>query len=82
MFYFIKENISYATAMQPYWDLGYDYFNLVVVFWIKEMLFCNNYVNTFYRVYVRTQKTISLSTDILLIIECCLQWEIKEFIKN
>jgi len=70
-----KSNI----AMQAFLDLGRNYFNLIVNVWVKEMLNRGFYVNSLFICYVKHNSYQDVRTDIYLIVECCLQWELKNF---
>ncbi|ASP28199.1 hypothetical protein SCORR_v1c04250 [Spiroplasma corruscae] len=66
-------------AMQLYLDLGRNYFNYSLFEWIKEMMNRNHYVNTFHYFYAKNNKFNVVDTDTFLIIECIIQWDLKEF---
>lgn len=77
--YCLNKNMS-NIAMQPFLDLGRNYFNIVINEWVLEMTRRNLYVNTFQTDYVKNNPVLKTSaTNIFLIIECCLQWDLKSF---
>lgn len=66
-------------SMQPFLDLQRNYFNLLVNKWVAEMNSRNHYVNSLFNCYVINNKFQLFSTPKYLIIECCLQWDLKGF---
>ncbi|AUB31502.1 hypothetical protein [Spiroplasma floricola] len=66
-------------AMQPFLDMGRNYFNLLVFKWNQEMLKRNHYINTFHSNYALNTTFTEEKTDYLLILECIIQWELKDF---
>ncbi|AKX34082.1 hypothetical protein SLITO_v1c04290 [Spiroplasma litorale] len=67
-------------AMQPFLDLGRNYFNLLLSFWIKEMKSRNHYVNSFHLCYSINNDFVDVTTDEYLLLECIIQWDLKQFI--
>ncbi|WP_215825547.1 hypothetical protein [Spiroplasma endosymbiont of 'Nebria riversi'] len=71
-----KNNI----AMNPFLKLKRPYFNLVIYTWITEMNKRNLYVGTLVQYYAKNNPpSLIIDTNIFLIIECCLQWDLKQF---
>lgn len=66
-------------AMQPFLDMGRDYFNLLINKWLAEMHKRKLYVNTFHSFYAKNMIYQNQKTPFFLILECCIQWEIKDF---
>ncbi|WP_342259099.1 hypothetical protein [Spiroplasma endosymbiont of Dioctria linearis] len=66
-------------AMQPFLDLGRNYFNLLIFEWKQEMDKRGLYVNSFHSFYSYKNSFKSLKTDYFLILECIIQWELKGF---
>ncbi|MDV3196359.1 MAG: hypothetical protein Q8885_02510 [Candidatus Phytoplasma stylosanthis] len=66
-------------AMQPFLDLGRNYFNLSIHKWFLEMNKRLHYVNSFHSFYAKKHKYTTVNTNFLIILECCIQWEIKNF---
>ncbi|WIA07763.1 MAG: hypothetical protein BGWL_c2770 [Candidatus Phytoplasma cynodontis] len=69
-------------AMQFFLDMGRNYFNLSFVQWIKEMQKRKYYINSFHLSYLQKieNKYEIVNTNLFLILECCIQWEIKNFL--
>ncbi|MFP7699503.1 MAG: hypothetical protein ACLTFB_00645 [Candidatus Phytoplasma pyri] len=76
--YYLNMNIR-NQGMQPFLDLGRVYFNLLIKKWTKEMKKRKHYINTFHLYYSQKVITKTISTDFFLILECCIQWDIKDF---
>lgn len=66
-------------AMQPCLVLQRNYFNLLLQKWVTEMNSRNHYVNSLFNCYVPNNKFQLLTTPSFLIIEYCLQWNLKWF---
>ncbi|KAF0849765.1 hypothetical protein [Spiroplasma poulsonii] len=66
-------------AMQPFLNLGRNYFDLSFQKWFIEMKKRKNYVNSFHKFYAEKNKFSPIKTDFFLLLECCLQWDLKEF---
>ncbi|WP_339021677.1 hypothetical protein [Spiroplasma endosymbiont of Atherix ibis] len=66
-------------AMQPFLDMRRNYFNLIVFKWNEEMKKRDHYVNTFHSNYALNSTFIEQKTDYFLILECIVQWDLKEF---
>ncbi|MDO7983392.1 MAG: hypothetical protein Q8764_00475 [Pigeon pea little leaf phytoplasma] len=77
--YCLNKNIK-NKAMQPFLDLGRNYFNLSIRKWVLEMNQRHHYVNSFHDFYSRNHDYTIVNTDLLFILECCLQWELKGFL--
>lgn len=67
-------------GMQPFLELGRNYFNLSFHKWILEMSQRKHYVNSFHNFYAKNNKYEVFPTNFCLILECCIQWEIKQFL--
>ncbi|WP_339033439.1 hypothetical protein [Spiroplasma endosymbiont of Cantharis rufa] len=67
-------------AMQPFLDLGRNYFNQLIYEWKKEMDKRGFYVNSFHSFYCYNNEFKSFKTNFFLILECIIQWELKEFL--
>ncbi|TVY12115.1 hypothetical protein [Candidatus Phytoplasma pini] len=67
-------------AMQPFLNMGFDYFHLSFDEWIKEMKKRKHYINSFHLFYADRHTYPKIKTDFFLILECCIQWELKNFI--
>ncbi|AHF58057.1 hypothetical protein [Spiroplasma eriocheiris] len=67
-------------AMQPFLDLKRNYFNLLIHNWVIEMHNRGHYVNTFHSFYAQNNSFEVVQTDFFLILECCVQWDLKEFL--
>ncbi|CAP18437.1 conserved hypothetical protein [Candidatus Phytoplasma mali] len=77
--YCLNMNIR-NQGMQSFLDLGRVYFNLLIKKWVEEMKKREHYVNTFHLFYFQQViNTQLISTDVFLILECCIQWDIKDF---
>ncbi len=74
----LNKNLA-NIAMQPFLDLQRNYFNLLLYKWVTEMNQRNHYVNSLFNCYVANNKFQLCSTPNFLIIECCLQWDLKGF---
>ncbi|AKU79698.1 hypothetical protein [Spiroplasma turonicum] len=66
-------------AMQPFLDLGRNYFNENLIKWIEEMEKRGHYVNSFHKVYFENITYTKTETDIFLLLECIIQWDLKQF---
>ncbi|WBL31437.1 hypothetical protein [Candidatus Phytoplasma sacchari] len=66
-------------AMQFFLDMDRNYFNLSFSKWIKEMQKRKHYINSFHLFYFKNNKYKLIKTNFFLIIECCIQWKIKNF---
>ncbi len=69
-------------AMQPFLDLGRNYFNQLMSEWKKEMDKRGFYVNSFHSFYCLNNTFESLKTNYFLILECIIQWELKDFLPH
>jgi hypothetical protein len=67
-------------AMQPFLNMGFDYFHLSFDEWVKEMKKREHYINSFYLFYANKHIYSLIKTDFFLILECCIQWDLKNFI--
>lgn len=67
-------------GMQPFLDLDRNYFNLLINKWVDEMKKRKHYVNTFHYFYAKNNKYLKIKTNVFLILECCIQWNIKNFV--
>ncbi|ALD66545.1 hypothetical protein [Spiroplasma cantharicola] len=67
-------------AMQPFLDLGRNYFNLLIFNWKNEMDKRGYYVNSFHSFYSLNNSFHQVETDYFLILECIIQWELKDFL--
>ncbi|CCP88431.1 hypothetical protein [Candidatus Phytoplasma solani] len=77
--YCLNKNIK-NQGMQPFLDMGRNYFNLSFNKWILEMNKRGHYVNTFHSFYSHNIAYKEIETNFFLILECCIQWEIKQFL--
>jgi hypothetical protein len=66
-------------AMQPFLNMKRNYFNLSFIKWTEEMIKRKHYLNSFYLFYSKNNNYNLIKTNIFLILECCVQWEIKKF---
>ncbi|QKX95593.1 hypothetical protein [Candidatus Phytoplasma asteris] len=66
-------------AMQPFLDMKRNYFYLSFDLWVLEMQQRKHYINSFHLFYANKHKYSLINTDFILILECCIQWEIKGF---
>ncbi|WJG69287.1 hypothetical protein SIXOD_v1c01240 [Spiroplasma ixodetis Y32] len=66
-------------AMQPFLDLERNYFNLLLCKWELEMQKRNHYVNSLFKCYTKYNDFEFVATPDFLIIECCIQWDLKGF---
>ncbi|MBT1576968.1 hypothetical protein KEC49_02220 ['Elaeagnus angustifolia' witches'-broom phytoplasma] len=66
-------------AMQPLLDMKRNYFYLSFDLWVLEMQQRKHYINSFHLFYANKHKYCLINTDFILILECCIQWEIKGF---
>ncbi|WCA22492.1 hypothetical protein [Candidatus Phytoplasma oryzae] len=67
-------------AMQFFLNMGRNYFNLSFAKWVEEMQKRQYYVNSFHIIYSKNIKYKSIKTNFILLLECCIQWEIKNFL--
>ncbi|MDO8053958.1 hypothetical protein OC707_00610 ['Opuntia sp.' phytoplasma] len=79
--YCLNKNIK-NKAMQPFLDLGRNYFNLSINKWVLEMHQRIHYVNSFHDFYSKNHNYKIVNTNFLVILECCLQWELKRFMPH
>ncbi|MDO8059988.1 hypothetical protein [Candidatus Phytoplasma citri] len=79
--YCLNKNIK-NKAMQPFLDLGRNYFNLSINKWVLEMHQRIHYVNSFHDFYAKNHNYTIVNTNFLVILECCLQWELKRFMPH
>ncbi|MBS2126557.1 hypothetical protein J8J04_02560 ['Fragaria x ananassa' phyllody phytoplasma] len=77
--YCLNKNLR-NKGMQPFLDLDRNYFNLSINKWVNEMTKRKHYVNTFHFFYAKNNKYLKIKTNFFLILECCIQWNIKNFI--
>lgn len=75
----LNKNLS-NIAMQHFLDLKRNYFNLIMSKWVLEMNERNHYVNSLFSCYVKHNSYEIIITPPILIIECCMQWDLKGFI--
>lgn len=66
-------------AMQPFLDLQRNYFNLLLSKWGLEMEQRKHYLNSLFKCYIKYNDFKNIATPDFLIIECCLQWDLKKF---
>lgn len=66
-------------AMQLFLDMKRNYFYLSFDLWVLEMQKRKHYINSFHFFYANKHKYKFINTDFILILECCIQWEIKGF---
>ncbi|MEZ0180347.1 hypothetical protein ['Camptotheca acuminata' phytoplasma] len=71
---------KYNQAMNPFLQKGRNYFNFSIFLWAQEMQKRKNYVNSFHLFYALNNPYQPIETDLFLILECCIQWDIKKFI--
>ncbi|RAM58000.1 hypothetical protein DH96_00370 [Candidatus Phytoplasma oryzae] len=80
MYDYCLNNRINNRAMQPFLNLGRNYFNLSFIKWVEEMKKRNHYINNFHLFYSANNTYNEINTDFFLILECCIQWEIKCFV--
>ncbi|AGR42234.1 hypothetical protein [Spiroplasma diminutum] len=66
-------------AMQPFLDLKRNYFNMLIFKWVEEMTKRGHYINTFHSFYAENNSFEPIKTDFFLILECIIQWDLKDF---
>ncbi|MDV3205361.1 MAG: hypothetical protein Q8899_01135 [Weeping tea tree witches'-broom phytoplasma] len=76
--YCLNKNIK-NQGMQPFLDLGRNYFDISIKKWAEEMQKRENYINTFHLFYTSKVLFSMVETNCFLILECCIQYEIKNF---
>lgn len=76
--YCLNKNVT-NIAMQPFLDLQRNYFNLLLYKWVLTMQQRDHYVNSLFKCYVKINEFKNITTPDFLIIECCMQWDLKGF---
>ncbi|MGI3136317.1 MAG: hypothetical protein ACN23H_01905 [Candidatus Phytoplasma vitis] len=79
MYDYCLNNKKNNKSMELFLKKGRNYFNLSIYRWIQEMKKRKHYVNSFHLFYAFNNKYQIIETDLFLILECCIQWEIKSF---
>ncbi|QTX02710.1 hypothetical protein LFWB_1400 [Candidatus Phytoplasma luffae] len=77
--YCLNQNKS-NKAMNYFLEKGRNYFNLSFFLWFEEMKKRKHYMNSFHIFYALNNRYDKKETDLFLILECCIQWDIKKFL--